>query len=269
MHAHEHVVVAGHLAAHEREVLDAVEQRLEHVGREVAVLGRDPSLGDATDQLLVLAPILDHLGDRDHQQVVLFAEPDEIRHPGHGPVVLDDLAQHAGRVAPGHAGQVDGRLGVAGPLQHAALGVAQRKDVAGPGQIARSGGRIAQGPNGGGPVGGRDARRRAVDAVDRIGERSAVRLGVVPHHQRNVELVESIAGQWRADHPRGVAHEEGDLLGRGVLGRHDQVTLVLTVLVVDDDHDLPSPNGRDGILDGSEDRALVADRDRNRFVTHC
>ena len=46
--------------------------------------------------------------------------------------------------------------------------------------------------------------------------------------------------------------EEGDLLGRGELGRHDEVALVLAVLVVDDDHDLAPADGGDGVLDLGE-----------------
>ena len=44
VHPHEHVLLARHLAPHEREVLGVVEQRLEHVRGEVAVLGGDPRL---------------------------------------------------------------------------------------------------------------------------------------------------------------------------------------------------------------------------------
>ena len=36
-------------------------------------------------------------------------------------LVVDDLAEDARRVEPGHPGQVDRRLGVAGPLEHPAL----------------------------------------------------------------------------------------------------------------------------------------------------
>ena len=83
-------------------------------------------------------------------------------------VLVDDLAQHAGRVQPGHAGQVDGGLGVAGPLEHAALAVAQREDVAGPGEVAGPGRRVDERLDGGGPVGGRDAGGGAVAVVDAV-----------------------------------------------------------------------------------------------------
>ena len=68
----------------------------------------------------------------------------------------------------------------------------------------------------------------------------------------HVELVEPLPGERHADHARRVAHEERDLLGRGVLGRHDEVALVLAVLVVDDDDDLAPADGGDGVLDRCE-----------------
>ena len=65
VHAHEHVLVAGDLAAHEREVLHAVEQRLEHVRGEVAVLRRDPRLRHPPHELLAVAAVADEVGDRE------------------------------------------------------------------------------------------------------------------------------------------------------------------------------------------------------------
>ena len=39
---------------------------------------------------------------------------------------------------------------------------------------------------------------------------------------------------------------------RGELGRHDQVALVLAVLVVDDDDDLATTDGGDGVVDARQ-----------------
>ena len=87
------------------------------------------------------------------------AEALEVGQAGHvGLLLVDHLAQHAGRVEPGHAGQVDGRLGVAGALEHAALAVAQREDVAGAGQVVGAGAGIDERLDGGRAVEGRDAR---------------------------------------------------------------------------------------------------------------
>ena len=69
----------------------------------------------------------------------------------HGAVVVDDLDEHAGRGEPGEPGQVDGGLGVAAPDEHAALAVAQREDVAGPGDLPRLGRGVGQRPGRCGP----------------------------------------------------------------------------------------------------------------------
>ena len=91
--------------------------------------------------------------------------------------------------------------------------------------------------------------------VDRDGERRALALGVLADHGRQVEGIEPVAGQRDADHPRSVVEEEGDLLGRGVLGRHDEVALVLAIGVVDHDHHLALADGGDGVLDVGEGHA--------------
>ena len=184
---------------------------------------------------------------------MLLGEALELGHAGHvALVVVDDLAQQAGRVQPGHPAQVDGGLGVAGPLEHTALACHQRVDVPGAGQVARPGGRVAQSAHGGAAVVARDPRGRAVAVVDRHQERGALALGVGLHHEREVELGGPLLGDRRAQVARRVVEEEGDLLGGGELGRHDEVTLVLAVLVVDHDEDLAPRVGRDGIFDPSE-----------------
>ena len=66
---------------------------------------------------------------------VAGAVADEVLDARHRPVVVHDLADHAGGVQAGEAGQVDGGLGVAGPLEHAPLPVAQGEDVAGADEI--------------------------------------------------------------------------------------------------------------------------------------
>src|SRR5262249_36401610 len=70
-------------------------------------------------------------------EAVRLAEPDEVRHPSHGAVVVDDLADHAGGVQAGEAGEIDRRLGLSAALEHAAGAGAQREHVAGPGEVVR------------------------------------------------------------------------------------------------------------------------------------
>ena len=74
------------------------------------------------------------------------------------------------------------------------------------------------------------------EARSTVGERGPLLLGVaVADHQRQVQRVAALAGQRHAHDARGVAHHEGDVGRRDVLGGHHEVALVLAVLVVDDD----------------------------------
>jgi hypothetical protein len=253
VHPHEDVVLPLHGTLDEGDVLVAVEQVLVGVGGEVAPWRGDAGLGDPAHELLALAAVADEVGDGDHHQAVLLGEALELGPAGHLHAVLgDDLAQHARRVEAGQAGQVDGGLGVAGPLQDTAVLGPQDVDVAGPVEVGGLGAGLDQRPDGRRPVGGRDPRAGAVAVVDGDGERRPLRLGVGRDHEGEVELVGPVLGDGGADEARRVFDEEGDLRRRGELGRHDEVALVLPVLVVDDDDDLPAADGGDGLLDGGE-----------------
>ena len=88
--------------------------------------GGQHGLSGAAHQLLVAQPVLDQLCDGHDLEVVAAGEGDQVRHAGHGAVVVHDLADHAGRVQPGEPRDVDRRLGMAGADKHAAMARHQR-----------------------------------------------------------------------------------------------------------------------------------------------
>ena len=137
VHADEHVLGAVDLALDHRDVVLVVDERAVADDGELAEAGRQPGRDDALDELVVAAPVGDQVGDRDHLQPVARAVALEVGDAGHRPVVVHDLADHAGRREAGEAGEVDRRLGLAGALEHAAgLGL-QREHVAGLDEVAR------------------------------------------------------------------------------------------------------------------------------------
>src|SRR5207253_1488854 len=76
-----------------------------------------------------IQPIPRQIGDRDHQEAMLLAESDQVWHPCHRAIVVDDLADDAGGEKPGEAGEIDGSLRLAPALEHAARSRSQRKDM--------------------------------------------------------------------------------------------------------------------------------------------
>ena len=88
--------------------------------------------------------------------------------------------------------------------------------------------------------------------VDAHREGGGQLLGVALGHLRKAQLVAPLAGEREADEPAPVQGHEVDHLGRGELGRTDEVALVLAVLVVGHDDDLAVPQVVDRLLDGAE-----------------
>ena len=79
-------------------------------------------LGNAIDQLLALAAILDQLLDGDDLQVVPPRQIDTARRASAPlPAVRQHFAKHSRRLEPGHAGQVDRRLRMPCSAKHSAF----------------------------------------------------------------------------------------------------------------------------------------------------
>ena len=213
---------------------------------------------DALDELVVPAPVGDQVGDRDHLQPVPRAVALEVGDARHRPVVVHDLADHAGRVEPGEAREVDRRLGLPGALEHAAgLGL-EREHVAGLDEVARRGsGSIATWIVRARSA-ARDAGRDAVARLDRDRERGLERRLVLGRHQVEAELVAALGRQREADQPARLLGHEVDRLGRRELGGEHEVALVLAVLVVADDDHLAGADVLERLLDRCANGPLIA-----------
>src|SRR2546427_3259857 len=96
-------------------------------------------------------------------------------------------------------------------------------------------------------VGGRDPGRHAEagGGVDAHRERRLARFGVVLRHLREPEGLAALGRERQADQPAAVRRHKIDHLGGNLLGCADQVALVLAVLVVRYDDELPRADVRD------------------------
>ena len=225
------------LALDQRDVVLAVHQRAVADRAELAELGGQARLHHALDQLVVLAPVGDQIRHRDHLQTVPSAVALEVWNAGHRAVIVHDFADHPGGVQSGQSRQVDGRLGLAGALEHAARLGLQREDVARLDKIARRRARIDRDLYRARPICRRDARGDAVAGLDRDRERGLERRLVLGRHQVQAQRVAALGRQRQADQPAPLLGHEVDRLGRGELRREREVALVLAVLVVaHDDH---------------------------------
>src|SRR6266566_1159837 len=85
--------------------------------------------------------------DGDHHEVMLLAEPDEVRYACHGAVVVDDLADHSGGIESRQTGEINCGFCLATPLQNAAGTRAKRENVSRPSKVFRLSVGIGYSPN--------------------------------------------------------------------------------------------------------------------------
>ena len=145
------------------------------------------------------------------------------------------------RFQPREPAQIDRALGLADPDQNAAVARSERVDVPRPDEVVGAEVRVDGHADGAGPLLGRDAGREAVARVpvDGDGERRAAHGGVDRGLIVELQPVAVALGQRDAEVAHGVLEHEGDGFGRDELRRHDQIALVLAVLIVGEDHHLP------------------------------
>ena len=207
-------------------------------------------LGDLADEPLGAQAVAPELGDRDHRQPMRAGErlelaaaaPSRVRSgvttsertpAGWSPA--SRARSTAASVWPGRSSTPPGRL---------------RSGKMWPGRTKSAGDGVRIGERAERPraVGGRDARRDARGEVDRDRERGALPLSVVADHQRQVELVEPLAWESAAQMtPEVCSRKNASDSRRDRVGGHDEVALVLAVLVVGDDDHLAATDRGDGL----------------------
>src|ERR1700760_323466 len=109
MHTHQNrLISAGNVTADQGEMaFSAIHFALVSDHAKFTIRGRDDALRYAIDVALVLQPVANKLGDREHLHAVFFAEFNEIGNAGHGAIVVHDFADHAGGNESSKAREID------------------------------------------------------------------------------------------------------------------------------------------------------------------
>ncbi len=208
----------------------------EHVETEITCIGRHRRRFNRRYQVFGAFAVSQQIGDGDDFQAVFGSEDFQIRQTGHFAVIIDDFADHAGRLETGQFRQINGGFGVALAFEHAAVLGNQREDVAGPVEGFGADGRIGQQLQAQRAVAGRDAGAGVFAGVDRDRERGAHRFGVAGDLQIEIEMARTLGADRCAHQAASVADHEIDR-GRGDgFGRHQQIPFVFAVFVVDHDN---------------------------------
>ena len=258
MHAHQHRTAGGDVALDQRHMLGRIDGGGIDLDVERPAMGAlHLGLGHDFDQMVVAQPVGDQVGNGGDLQPMTLGEGDEIGQPGHGAVVVHDLADDAGGVETGQPREIDGGLGMAGAHQHAAFLGDQREHVAWSHDVAIILGRIDGDGDGVGAVMSGDAGRDPFPRLDRHGEGGRVPRPVGARHQLEMELLGPLGRERQTDQPAAVLGHEVDGVGRRHLGRDDEVALVLALLGIDQDEHAAVARILDHLLDRRQELVVV------------
>ncbi len=207
------------------------------VEQAIVRLEGDRLLDHGLHQLLVLSPVLDQVGDGADLEVVLGCKDLELRHPGHGPVVVHDLADDAHGRAARELREVHDPLRLTAAHEHTALTCPERKDMPRARKVGGLGGGVGRDLNRPRAIRGADSGRDPGRRLDRDGERRPVSVGVVRRLHREVEPIADLSRHRGTDEASPFLRHEVDGLRRDLVSEHGEVALVLAVRVIDkDDH---------------------------------
>src|SRR5690606_13510023 len=206
----------------------AIDRQLE----VTAVATFEGLLQHTLHDLVVAAPIGDQVGDGGDLQTVPLGEGDEVIPPGHGAIVVHDLADHAGWIKAGKTCDIDRRFSMADPHQHTPVARHQRKNVPGSDNVVRSLAWVDCDRHGARAIGRRYPRGYALARLYGNGKGGFVAGFILPRHHRQAQLLDPLARHGEADEAATVLGHEVDCFGPGHLVGYDQIAFILPIFIV-------------------------------------
>ena len=246
VHAHQYGFVFAPLAFEQGHVLQSVALLAEGHDAEVAVLGGHVGLHTLLHQRLALQSVGDEVLDGDDVQSVALGHLLQLWHARHGAVLVQYFDECRRRLQSGQSCQVDGRLGVSGPPQHALVLGVEGVDVAGAPEVRRLAVGVGQCTDGRSAVVGADACSATFQQVHGDGERCAQHRRVLLHLVGQLQFACTTDGDGCAEHAAPVLQHEVHLLRCDGFGGSDEVALVLAVFVVHNDDEFALSEVLDG-----------------------
>src|SRR6185503_13677318 len=168
---------------------------------EVSVRRRQRGFTNLVNETLRTESIADEICRRDHLQAVFAGELHQVGDPSHRSVFFHDLADNASWNQTGDACEIYRSFGLAGTYQNPSIACAKWKNMSGPREITRPRLGIDRGQDRLCTVVHRNSSRNISPSFNGNAERRAIlrSVVVVGDHQRNVQLVETMAGHGKTD----------------------------------------------------------------------
>jgi len=234
-----------------------VRLRINHgrVGDEIELAKLRRQLDDLlpSNQSFALPSITDQVLDGVHSQAVLLAEFTQLGHTRHVAVRAAHFADDGRLLQSRETCQIDASLGVARPNEDSPFSSFEAGDVAlSANQVVGSAARIDGDLDRARSIEGRRTGCYACSSIDVRRKWRGRGVDVVARQGFQMKPLTDARAHREANQATSVSHHEVDGFGRDFLGRNDQITLILSMLVVHQDDHPPRLEISDGFLDGRE-----------------
>mmetsp|Transcript_371 Transcript_371/g.1251 ORF Transcript_371/g.1251 Transcript_371/m.1251 type:complete len:281 (-) Transcript_371:179-1021(-) len=240
--AYQHLLLFLRISLDESEVLRSIEARTERNCIEDAE-GRWESRGihsEPVDVPFIPLAILDEVCNGSHNKSVFGGKFLEVRASRHRSVTMvNNFDKNTNWRAPRQSREVQSSFSVTFPLEDTILVILEGENMARTVKILRTGEWVGKGLKRQRTICSRDTSRRPVLVVARHCKCCLLRVGVVGHHRSKLQTVSRFRCDRSAYDTARVTDHECDILGRNLICRHDQISLVFPARVIGD-HDHPS-----------------------------
>ncbi|MNL08952.1 hypothetical protein D3C87_1296960 [compost metagenome] len=243
LHPHQHRLRAVDPALDQRQVQRALVGVLIGGHLELTVAGMQRIFAAALDRAFMQDAIVDQVGNGADPQAMPLGEVMQLGATGQLAVLVENAHQGCRRLQPRQSRQVASGLDMTGPLHHATGQGLHREDMPRLHQVRRYAGRVDRHLDRPRPVCRRDPRGHPGSGFDRAGKTHAMLRPGVGHHQVQAQRAAALLGQGQANQPARLHRHEGDGLGPGLFGSHQQRAFAVVFVVGDHHH----PTGADGL----------------------
>jgi hypothetical protein len=207
--------------------------------------------GDAMHELFAAPAMSDQLFDGRDLQVVPVGDLQQERTTGTFPRFIEYFAKHACRLQSGHPGKIHSRFRVSGAAKHSSLFGDQRVDMSGSDEVIWTAAGANQLPYCTATLAGGNSCFHG-PVVNGHGVSGAQGIGTRGNHGWELKPIGDFGQHRHAKQPFAVCDHKVDQLRRCLFSGTDEITFILTILVIEYDHEVAAAHRIDNGIDCRE-----------------
>ncbi len=216
----------------QRHMLQTIVDLSERDKAEIAIFSRHLHLFATFNSTFATQAVGNKVAYGDNLDTELFSHLQQVRHTRHSTVLIHNFNEAGRRVQSSKAGQINSSLSMSGTGQDTLVLRIERMDVSGTAKSGRCRSRIGQSLYSSGTVVRRNTGRTAFQFIDSNSKWSTQNRSVIFHLPRYIQFLTTLNSNRGTEDTTSELKHEVNLLFVDGFGSGNEVTLILTVLII-------------------------------------